>query len=232
MSVPRDRLQREDRHRAEVHDVLRPPAERDAARLREGLPDRVDQVRLSRRPPGRRGQAARGAPNRWLQVRPALRPRYDGVRRAQRVLPVDGHARDVRPSERGERHAAEPQQRARLPRRCGHRDRRPRRGRARVPQLAHERNAGRQALMPEHFAAPPNWGFWILAYFFFGGIAGGSYAIGTLVRLVGPEDQRLSRTAFIVSFLALIPCPLFLIADLGVPSRFLNLLIDASEGGL
>ena len=86
--------------------------------------------------------------------------------------------------------------------------------------------------MPEHFAAPPNWGFWILAYFFFGGIAGGSYAIGTLVRLVGPEDQRLSRTAFIVSFLALIPCPLFLIADLGVPSRFLNLLIDASEGGL
>src|SRR5712691_8355831 len=44
--------------------------------------------------------------------------------------------------------------------------------------------------------------------------------------------QRVARTAFIVSFLALIPCPLFLIADLGVKSRFLNLLIDASEGGL
>ena len=87
--------------------------------------------------------------------------------------------------------------------------------------------------MPEHFAAAPNWGWWILAYFFFGGLAGGSYAIGTLVRRVGaPDDQRLARTAFIVAFLALIPCPLFLIADLGVPARFLNLLFDASEGGL
>jgi formate-dependent nitrite reductase membrane component NrfD len=85
----------------------------------------------------------------------------------------------------------------------------------------------------QHFAAPPEWGWWILAYFFFGGLAGGSYAIGTLIRLVGrPEDQRLARTAFIVAFLALIPCPLFLIADLGVPARFLNLLLDASEGGL
>jgi len=87
--------------------------------------------------------------------------------------------------------------------------------------------------MPEHFAAPPNWGFWILAYFFFGGIAGGSYAIGTLIRLVGTEaDQRISRIAFIASFIALLPCPVFLIADLGQPARFLNLLLDASEGGL
>jgi len=87
--------------------------------------------------------------------------------------------------------------------------------------------------MPEHFAAPPNWEWWILAYFFFGGIAGGSYAIGTLIRLVGAaDDQRIAHLAFIVSFIALIPCPLFLIADLGVPTRFINMLIDASDGGL
>jgi formate-dependent nitrite reductase membrane component NrfD len=87
--------------------------------------------------------------------------------------------------------------------------------------------------MPEHFASAPNWGWWILAYFFFGGLAGGSYALGTLIRRVGsPADQALARRAFIVSFLALLVCPVFLIADLGVPSRFLNLLIDASEGGL
>lgn len=85
----------------------------------------------------------------------------------------------------------------------------------------------------EHFAAPPNWEWWILGYFFFGGISGGSYAIGTLLRLVGaPSDQRLSRAAFIVSFLALIPCPIFLVVDLGQPLRFLNMLIDASNGGL
>ena len=85
----------------------------------------------------------------------------------------------------------------------------------------------------EHFAAPPNWEWWILAYFFFGGISGGSYAIGTLLRLVGtPDDQRAARIAFIASFLALLPCPLFLIADLGQPLRFINMLLDASSGGL
>jgi len=85
----------------------------------------------------------------------------------------------------------------------------------------------------EHFAAPPNWEWWILAYFFFGGLAGGSYAIGTLLRLAGaPADQRAARIAFIASFIALIPCPLFLIADLGTPLRFTNMLLDASEGGL
>jgi formate-dependent nitrite reductase membrane component NrfD len=85
----------------------------------------------------------------------------------------------------------------------------------------------------EHFAAPPNWEWWILAYFFFGGIAGGSYAVGTLLRLAGTTaDQRAARIAFIVSFLALIPCPIFLILDLGQPARFINMLFDASNGGL
>ena len=85
----------------------------------------------------------------------------------------------------------------------------------------------------EHFVAPPNWEWWILGYFFFGGLAGGSYAIGTLIRLIGaPADQRASRLAFIVSFLALLPCPIFLVADLGQPIRFINMLYDASGGGL
>jgi formate-dependent nitrite reductase membrane component NrfD len=85
----------------------------------------------------------------------------------------------------------------------------------------------------EHFTAPPNWEWWILAYFFFGGIAGGSYAIGTLIRLAGaPADQRAARIAFIVSFLALIPCPIFLTLDLGQPLRFWHMLVDTSEGAL
>jgi len=85
----------------------------------------------------------------------------------------------------------------------------------------------------EHFAAPPGWEWWILGYFFFGGLSGGSYAIGTLLRLVGTAaDQRAARIAFIASFLALLPCPIFLIADLGQPLRFVNMLFDASNGGL
>jgi len=84
----------------------------------------------------------------------------------------------------------------------------------------------------EHFAAPPYWEWWILGYFFFGGLSGGSYAIGTLLRLVGTAaDQRAARIAFITSFLALLPCPIFLIADLGQPLRFINMLFDASNGG-
>src|SRR5438046_9880379 len=84
----------------------------------------------------------------------------------------------------------------------------------------------------EHFAAPPNWEWWILAYFFFGGISGGSYAIGTLLRLVGtPADQRAARIAFIASVVALLPCPLFLIAELAPPLRFITMLLDARGGG-
>jgi len=85
----------------------------------------------------------------------------------------------------------------------------------------------------EHFASPPEWQWWILGYFFFGGIAGGSYALGTLLRFAGdPRDERAARIAFIASFIALIPCPVFLTLDLGQPFRFWHMLIDTSEGGL
>jgi polysulfide reductase chain C len=85
----------------------------------------------------------------------------------------------------------------------------------------------------EHFAAAPHWEWWILGYFFFGGLAGGSYAIGTLLRLAGPAvDERAARIAFIASFLALLPCPVFLILDLGQPLLFYHMLIDTSSGGL
>src|SRR2546426_3058267 len=85
----------------------------------------------------------------------------------------------------------------------------------------------------EHFAAAPEWQWWILGYFFFGGIAGGSYALGTLLRFAGdPRDEGAARIAFIASFLALIPCPVFLTLDLGQPLRFWHMLVDTSEGGL
>lgn len=85
----------------------------------------------------------------------------------------------------------------------------------------------------EHFASPPEWQWWILGYFFFGGISGGSYALGTLLRLAGdPRDRSASQIAYIASFVALIPCPIFLIADLGQPIRFWHMLLDTSNGGL
>jgi formate-dependent nitrite reductase membrane component NrfD len=85
----------------------------------------------------------------------------------------------------------------------------------------------------EHFAVPPEWQWWIVAYFFFGGLSGGSYALGTLLRFGGDlRDESAARIAFITSFIALIPCPIFLTLDLGQPIRFWHMLLDTSGGGL
>jgi formate-dependent nitrite reductase membrane component NrfD len=43
-------------------------------------------------------------------------------------------------------------------------------------------------------------------------------------------DGAAADRAFIVSFLALLPCPVFLVADLGRPLAFWHMLIDASTG--
>jgi formate-dependent nitrite reductase membrane component NrfD len=79
--------------------------------------------------------------------------------------------------------------------------------------------------MPEHFVRAPEWGWWILLYFFFGGLSGGSYALGTLLRLHGgARYQALASNAFIISFATLIVCPIFLTIDLGRPERFSHML--------
>lgn len=83
----------------------------------------------------------------------------------------------------------------------------------------------------EHFVRPPLWEWWILGYFFFAGLSGGSYALGTFLRLwAGPRYERLSRSAFLASFPLLIPCPVFLTLDLGQPIRFWHMLWDTGVG--
>jgi formate-dependent nitrite reductase membrane component NrfD len=82
--------------------------------------------------------------------------------------------------------------------------------------------------MPQHFVASPEWHWYIVWYFFLGGIAGGAYALGVLLRLVGGrEDEGAARLAFLVSFPALAICPILLTLDLGKPMRFWHMLIDA-----
>jgi formate-dependent nitrite reductase membrane component NrfD len=82
--------------------------------------------------------------------------------------------------------------------------------------------------MPEHFVAPPQWEWYIVWYFFLGGIAGGAYALGALLRLFGaPRDVPMARLAFLVSLPALVLCPILLTLDLGHPLRFWHMLIDA-----
>src|SRR5579863_5162930 len=71
----------------------------------------------------------------------------------------------------------------------------------------------------------PFWGWEIILYFFFGGLAAGCYVIATIASLFGsPEDRAVARAGYYLSLLALLPCPLLLIKDLGRPERFLNML--------
>jgi formate-dependent nitrite reductase membrane component NrfD len=77
----------------------------------------------------------------------------------------------------------------------------------------------------QHFAGPPGWTWYILFYFFFAGLSGGSYVIASLFRLRGDTaDEPTARLGYYVSFVALLPCPVMLILDLGEPLRFWHML--------
>ena len=83
----------------------------------------------------------------------------------------------------------------------------------------------------EHFVVPPHWEWYILLYFFFAGISGGAFVIGTMLRLWGsPADKAASRLAFIISFPLLLICPILLTLDLGQPLRFWHMLVDSATG--
>src|SRR5947209_377809 len=71
----------------------------------------------------------------------------------------------------------------------------------------------------------PFWGWEIIWYFFFGGLAAGTYIVASIASLFGSQDDRVvARTGYYLSLLALLPCPPLLVKDLGHPERFLNML--------
>jgi formate-dependent nitrite reductase membrane component NrfD len=72
----------------------------------------------------------------------------------------------------------------------------------------------------------PHWPFLIDIYFFLGGLAGGAFVFATAAQILNPRRHRdVIRVGYYLALAALIPCPLILIVDLGVPSRFLNMLM-------
>ncbi|HKB27355.1 MAG TPA: NrfD/PsrC family molybdoenzyme membrane anchor subunit [Methylomirabilota bacterium] len=71
-----------------------------------------------------------------------------------------------------------------------------------------------------------DWPLLIDLYFFLGGLAGGAFVIATVANLLGGERHRdVVRIGYYVAFLAILPGPLFLILDLGLPTRFLHMLM-------
>ena len=86
--------------------------------------------------------------------------------------------------------------------------------------------------LAEHFVRSPQWTWYILFYFFFAGIAGGAYLVGTLLRLSGDaRDEPAARVAFYVCLPATLICPILLTADLGVSWwKFLHMMVDVTPG--
>ncbi len=82
------------------------------------------------------------------------------------------------------------------------------------------------------FSADPHWGWLIVAYFFVGGLAGGSYFLAALVDLFGrPEERPLARLGYYVALPAAIASGLLLIVDLHRPERFWHMLVQSATLG-
>jgi formate-dependent nitrite reductase membrane component NrfD len=72
----------------------------------------------------------------------------------------------------------------------------------------------------------PHWPLLIDVYFFLGGLAGGAFVFATAAQILNARRYRdVVRAGYYLALAALIPCPLILIVDLGVPSRFMNMLM-------
>src|SRR5258708_3702498 len=97
-------------------------------------------------------------------------------------------------------------------------------------------NPGQELKEPTYYDYPvlkqPFWGWEIIWYFFFGGLAAGCYIIASLAALFGSrEDRATVRAGYYLSLLALLPCPVLLIKDLGQPERFLNMRSEERRVG-
>jgi formate-dependent nitrite reductase membrane component NrfD len=83
----------------------------------------------------------------------------------------------------------------------------------------------------QHFVRAPEWTWYIVPYFFLAGLAGGSYAIATLLRLWGGRaDEPAARLGYYTAFLAFLPCPVLLTLDLTQPLRFWHMLWNTTPG--
>lgn len=81
------------------------------------------------------------------------------------------------------------------------------------------------------FTASPHWGWIVVLYFFFGGLAGGSYALAALLDLFGGrEHRRLARLGYLVAVPCLAVCPILLVVDLNQPARFWHMLFMSERG--
>jgi protein NrfD len=77
------------------------------------------------------------------------------------------------------------------------------------------------------FTSAPHWQWYIVLYFFIGGLAGGCYFLAAVIDLFGRRaDRPLARLGYYVAFPAVVLSGLLLTVDLSRPSRFWHMLIE------
>jgi protein NrfD len=77
------------------------------------------------------------------------------------------------------------------------------------------------------FTANPHWQWYIVLYFFIGGLAGGCYFIAALLDMFGRvADRPLARIGYYVAFPCVLVSGLLLTIDLTRPLRFWHMLIE------
>jgi len=78
--------------------------------------------------------------------------------------------------------------------------------------------------------ASPHWTWFIIPYFFVGGIAGGAYFLAAALELFGrPEDRPVIRTAYSLAFWGAVISGALLTFDLGKPFRFWHMLFQSDN---
>lgn len=80
------------------------------------------------------------------------------------------------------------------------------------------------------FTASPHWTWFIIPYFYIGGIAGGAYFLAALFEWFGrPGDERLARLGYYVAAIGAALSGLILVVDLGKPLRFWHMLLQSNR---
>ena len=79
------------------------------------------------------------------------------------------------------------------------------------------------------FTVSPHWGWYIVVYFFLGGLAGGAAFLSGLLDLLGtPQDRAMTRIGYLVALVAVAVGGPLLILDLDRPERFWHMVIQSN----
>src|SRR5437773_4382620 len=219
-----------------MHVLLRPAEGRTRAGLREGLSDGIDSLRRSRRARARGGSAYRGAARRRNERRNDLQSERVERRRHARIFSRARRPEDVQPSAESDcaDHALEAGVECGRDRLGGHGARiaagiRVRRAEVITESRLDQLRQNAVPMKPEtgYYGMPllkePVWTWEVPAYFFVGGAAGAAAVVGAAAQVAGADHDLVNDARWIAAAGAALSGPL-LIADLGRPERFLNML--------